>query len=139
MKLVREFLEYKNGMNFERTGDPMADMRLGRKAQICQWLDSHGVEDYEVKDNLEIIVFEDVNLVGQDFEVLPEFIKFNIIYGGFYAGGNPWISLKGFPRVIHGDLQISSPSSPVKPGQVVLGYREAIIRKIIKVDGTIWI
>ncbi len=139
MKLVREFLEYKNGMSFERDQDPLDAMSLGRKAQICQWLDSQGVEDYDVSDKLEITVFEDVNLVGRDFEVLPEFIKFNIIYGGFYGGGNPWISLKGFPRVIHGDLQISSPSSPVKPGQIVLNYKEDIIRKIIKVDGTIWI
>jgi len=137
MKLVREFLEF-NRMNFERTGDPLHDMKIGEKAHIAQWLDHAGVENYKIMDDLTINVYGDANLVGIDIEELPEFIKFNEVMGGFYAGGNPWISLNGFPKEVYGDLQINSPSSPIKPHEKVRKFKENIIRKLIKVHGKVW-
>lgn len=135
MNIVREYIEY---MDFERTGDPLKSMGLGQKAQIAQWLDAHEVRDYEINSDLTIDVYNDVNLVGLDLEELPSFIKFNKIVGGFYAGGNPWHSLHGFPKEVHGDLQINSPSSPISPGLKILKFKNNIIRKLIKVNGKIW-
>jgi len=140
MKLIKEYIEpinFYNKMDFERTGDPMKDMELGLKARICQWLDSKGINNYRIGNDLFIDVLDDVNLVDENLEELPEFIKFNEVYGGFYAGGNDWKSLKGFPKKIFGDLQLRSPSSP-KFFSEAKRFKEDYIRKKIKIHGKIY-
>lgn len=128
-------------MNFERTHDPLRDMGVGMIAQIDIFLDKIGLEkdEYIIKDNLKIDVFGDVNLTKLGLEELPEYVDFDIIYGGFYAGGNPWQSLKGFPREISGDLQINSPSNFIEMGKVSSAINEKTIKKLIKVHGKIWV
>jgi len=136
-KIIREHID----MNFERTHDPLRDMGVGMIAQIDIFLDKIGLEkdEYIIKDNLKIDVFGDVNLTKLGLEELPEYVDFDIIYGGFYAGGNPWQSLKGFPREISGDLQINSPSNFIEMGKVSSAINEKTIKKLIKVHGKIWV
>jgi len=138
MKIVREFLEFRD-MNFELTGDPKKDMKLGIKARISQWLDMMDIDDYIIKDNLIVDVANDVNLTGQELEELPEFITFGKIWGGFYAGGNPWQSLRGFPTEIFGDLQINSISNIIEFGEINPSINIETIKKLINVHGKIFI
>jgi len=140
MKLVREYIEpvnFYSKMDFEKTGDPLKDMQLGQKARISQWLDSKGVENYRIAEDLTIDVLDDVNLVGEELEELPEFIKFNKIYGGFYAGGNNWKNLEGFPKEVLGDFQLRSPSAPAFYN-IVKRFKEEKIRKLIKIHGKVY-
>lgn len=138
MKIVREYIEFKN-LDFERDLDPRKSIGIGKVFQIEAWLDSVGIDpdDYRINKDLSIDVFDDVNLVGQEMEELPDFIKFNKIYGGFYAGGNNWISLNGFPEEIEGDLQLRSPAAyPFFADMKRITEEE--IKKLIKVHGKIY-
>ena len=135
MKIVRETLESKK-MDFERTGDPMYDLDLGMEAKIQRWLEAAGIEDYELNDDLSVNVFKDVDITNKELETLPAFIKFGTVYGGFYAGGNHWKSLGGFPDAIEGDLQLRSPANPDHYTQQEFTNDE--IEKLIKVDGKIY-
>jgi len=142
MKLVREYIEPVNvysKMDFEKTGDPLKDMRMGIKAKISQWLDMMDIEGYQIADDLSITVLKDVNLVNRELEELPEFINFHKIWGSFYAGGNPWQSLRGFPKEIYGDLQINSISNILEDGEINPKINKRSIKKMIKVYGQIWI
>jgi hypothetical protein len=133
MKIVREFLD------FDLSGDPMEDMDLGIKARISQWLDMMDIQDYVIKDDLSIDVQNDVNLIGEELEELPEFISFNKIWGGFYAGGNPWQSLRGFPKEVRGDLQINSIANIIEVGEINPKINRNMVKKLIKVHGKIFI
>lgn len=132
MKIVREYIE------FERTNDPYYNMGIGKKAMIEKWLKDYGInpDDYIIHDNLEIDIINDLYLVDKELTEFPEFIKFNHVYGGFYAAGNNWKSLKGFPRIIEGDLQLSSPShlSGLKGEK----FSEEEIRNLVKINGVIY-
>jgi len=145
MKIVRENINLIKMvkdipyLNFEKSGEPLKDIDLGMKARISQWLDMMEIEDYRINKDLSIDVAQDVNLIGQELEELPEFIKFNKIWGGFYAGGNPWQSLKGFPNEVYGDLQINSISNFIENGLMNPKINEKSIKKLIKVHGKIWV
>ena len=122
-------------MNFDRTKDPLRDMGIGTIAKIDIFMNAIGLQkdEYMINDDLSVNTFGDVILKGLDLEELPEHINFNEIDGGFYAGNNPWLSLRGFPKIVRGDLQIKSPPS--------LGgkkFKENEIRKLIKVYGEVW-
>ena len=140
MNIVKEYIDFNfDPMRFERGRLPLDSMGLGERAKISAWLDQHDIEDYEINNDLSIDVLGDVNIIGLDLEELPEFINFRRIAGGFYAGGNPWKTLKGFPKRVAGDLQINSPSSPISPGKEILNFKKELIKKIIQVDGKIWL
>jgi hypothetical protein len=138
MKIVREYIEFKN-MDFERTGDPYKDLKLGKVQAIDQWLAAIGLEpdEYRINPDLTVDVFDDVNIVDLDITKLPDFIQFNEIFGGFYAAGNAWESLTGFPKKIIGDLQLRSPSSP-RHFSDSKRWKENYIRKKIKIHGKIY-
>jgi len=131
MKLVREYIE------FDRKGPANKKLDIGEGHRIDDWMFEHDFaeDDYRIKKDFSIDVLDDVNLVGYGMEELPDFIQFNRIYGGFYAGGNPWQSLRGFPRIVDRDLQINSPSAP---SGFMKKFTEEEIRKIIKVHGKIY-
>ena len=59
------------------------------------------------------------------------------INGSFYAGGNNWKSLEGFPDEITGDFQLRSPANPTFYGEIQR-FREETIHKLIKVHGKIY-
>jgi hypothetical protein len=60
---------------------------------------------------------------------LPDYIKFNNVYGGFYASGNDFISLEGFPNTVYDDFSLFGNSKHWK-------YDE--IREKIEIKGTIY-
>ena len=132
MKLVREYIE------FERTGDPLRDMELGMEGKIDVWMAEMGFDydEYEINDDLTIDVFSDAVITNQGLKELPSYIKFNRIGGGFYAGGNPWKSLDGFPNEIRGDFQLKSPATPAYYNEDIFSENE--IEKRIKVYGKIY-
>jgi hypothetical protein len=136
MKIVREYLEFEK-IDFERGLEPYKELRIGKKQFIEKWLSAMGIEKYRLNKDLSIDVLDDANLVGKDLERLPEYIKFNRVFGGFYAGGNNWQTLRGFPEEINGDLQLKSPSAPmIHPD--MKRFHEDEIRKLIKVYGQIY-
>jgi hypothetical protein len=71
-------------------------------------------------------------LVGAHIENFPYFIKFNKIYGSFYAANNIFTNLDGFPKEVNGDLSIYSDQPKAKK------WKENEIRKRVKVKGTVW-
>ena len=133
MKIVREYIE------FERTRDPFKDLDLGIEGKIDMWMTEMGFrpDDYEVNDDLTIDVFSDARLTNKGLEELPPFIKFGRIGGGFYAGGNSWKSLAGFPNEVRGDLQLRSPAYPEHYKKEKI-FSKPEIEKLIKVHGTIY-
>ena len=139
MNIVREYINFDMDFKFEKNQEPMDTMGLGKKAKISAWLDQMGIEEYVINDDLTIDVFGDANIIGNDLEELPEDIKFDRVIGGFYAGGNPWQSLKGFPNEIYGDLQIDSISNPIEYGEVNSSINMKKIKKLIQVHGKIFI
>jgi hypothetical protein len=132
MKIVRE------NINFERTDNPHRNLDIGKRQLIEKWLEEIDLDEwgYLINNDLSVDILKDFNLVGYGLEQLPEYIQFNIIYGGFYGGGNPWQSLEGFPKEIQGDLQINSPSAP---SGYMKKFTENEIRKIINVHGGVYI
>lgn len=137
MKLVREYIEF-NKMDFDRSESPREKLDIGESHRIDEWMREMGFneDEYRINPDFSVDVFDDVNLVGKNLSKLPDYIKFNTIYGGFYAGRNSWQSLDGFPKKINGDLQLSSPSAPSKN---MAPFSEEEIRKIINVNGKIYI
>ena len=129
---------FKEYLNFEKTGDPYSDIDIGKKNAIRKWMNQMDIDpdDYSINDDFTIDSFSDVNLMNKGMEELPSYIKFREIHGSFYAGGNPWKSLDGFPSIIQEDLQINSPSvEKYKLNK----FTEEEIRKIIKVHGDIYL
>lgn len=126
-------------LNFKKTGESLKDMDLGMQARISQWLDMMEVKDYRINEDLSIDVDHDVDLTERELEELPEFIRFNKIWGGFYAGGNPWQSIRGFPKEVLGDLQINSISNFIEDELINPNINIKSVKKLIKVHGKIWI
>lgn len=137
MKIVREYIEF-NKMDFERSGSSKEKLDIGEFHRIDAWMKEMGFkkDEYRINPDFTIDVFDDVNLVGRNLSKLPDYINFNTIYGGFYAGRNSWKSLDGFPKIINGDLQLSSPAAP---STNMGSFSEEEIRKIIKVNGKIYL
>jgi len=101
-KLIRESLD------FERNREPHHSMRIGRMAQIEQWLDQMGVENYIINDDFSIDVKTDVvYLQEKDLTEFPPFIKFRRVEGSFYCNGNKLISLEGSPSNVGVDFYCS--------------------------------
>jgi len=129
-----------NATNFVKTSDPYRAIGVGEISLIEKWLQTYSInkDDYKINDDFSIDVYGDVNLINKKLEQLPVYIKFNKINGGFYAGGNRWKSLKGFPSEVNGDLQIESPST----NTLIYNkkkFKENYVKKIIKVNGNIYI
>jgi len=138
MKIVREYIEFEK-YDFERSGNPQRDLRIGVVQEIERWLEEMGIgaDIYKLNPDLSIDVFDDVNIVSKGLTELPEHIKFNRISGGFYAAGNDWTSLRGFPEEVWGDFQLRSPSAP-QYYPTVKQFSEEEIRKLIKIHGKIY-
>jgi len=135
MKLVNEslrsFIEFKKYDTFKEIAD------VGNLQHLKNWLRSMGIRKYSLDDNMKVTVYGDVNLIEKNLTKLPDYVKFNKIYGGFYAGDNNWESIKGFPNEIFGDLQLNSFSNNHYNKNFKIKYKT--INKKIKVHGKIWI
>jgi len=125
--IIREMI------SFNRSKNPKASLKIGKKTKIVDWLNSMGLyrDDYDFNEDLSINVYYDVNIINKDLSELPEFIKFDRIAGSFYAGENHWESLRGFPNEILKDLQIRN-------GYRYKKFKKIEINKLINVHGKIW-
>ena len=113
------------------------NLGVGRIHQINEWLSSMGIESYKIKEDLTIDVYANVDISKHRMKELPTFIKFDRIYGGFYAAGNDWQTLRGFPNTVDGDLQIKSPSVFVENDNTAQFLREEV-KTYIDVKGIIY-
>ena len=132
MKIVKEYIEFK------KTHNPKRDMGLGMEGKIDMWMTEMGFDpdQYEINDDFTIDVYSDAVISNRNLKRLPNFIKFGKIGGGFYAGGNPWESLDGFPDVVMGDFQLKSPATPAHYNEEI--FSEDEILKSIKIYGKIY-
>ena len=91
--------------SFERSGsDPLKNLSIGKRVQIIKWLDSFGIANYTINDDLTIDVNGDVELDHKSLTCFPSFIKFNEVSGSFDCGNNQITSLKGCPTIVGGDF-----------------------------------
>jgi hypothetical protein len=135
-------MKINEGMDFQRTEDPMGTMDIGFHAQVKNWFRLCGISndplendkylDYRINKDGTIDVLEDANFVGAHIENFPYFIRFNRIYGSFYVANNNFTDLQGFPKEVDGDLSIYSEVKGAKK------WKESDIRKKIKIKGTVW-
>ena len=92
---------YTETIHFERSSsDPLKNLSIGKRAQIANWLDSFGIINYTINDDLTIDVNGDVNLINQSLTCFPSFIKFNKVSGGFSCSVNKLTSLEGCPTIV---------------------------------------
>jgi len=117
-------------MDFQRNQDSSDPLSIGVKPMIKEWLKEMNIESYKIRDNLTIDVLDDVNLKDKDLKELPEFIQFNIAYRGFYASGNMFETLRGFPRIIIDDFSIK--------GNMFKYFSEKEIRESCHIKGEIY-
>ena len=88
---------------------------IGQKATIEKWLTKRGVTDFKLNDRLNgnpyftiDINGSSVNLMGYPDESLPPYIEFNEIIGGnFICTDSALTTMRGFPRRVGHDLDIS--------------------------------
>jgi hypothetical protein len=92
-KLISESL------NFEKKSDPLVSLGVGKKALIEQWLKDSGIDNYEIDDNYEITVYDNVNIF--DLTRLPDYINFKEVSGAFIYNKDKIQSKKGFPEIIN--------------------------------------
>jgi hypothetical protein len=76
---------FKNEVfSFERSSsDPLKNLSIGKRTPIIKWLDSFGIKNYTINDDLTIDVKGSVNLDQQSLTCFPSFIKFNKVSGDF--------------------------------------------------------
>src|SRR5271157_778471 len=104
-KFVNESLN-----SFERFNDVKKNLQIGKRVQIENWLNNknnfhRGLCGINDDFTIDVFLTDYANDPGIDFSNLPEYIKFNIIHCGTIIFNVN--SLKGFPKVIDGNLSYS--------------------------------
>lgn len=95
--------------------------------QVKEWLDTMGIKNYTINDDLTVDVNGEVNLnatksKGNGLTEIP--IQFGEIKGNFYIANNRLTSLVGSPRKIHGILNIvGNELTDLKDGPQYVGGR----------------
>jgi hypothetical protein len=86
----------------------------GKRKQIERWLGMNNIHSYTLRpiDELPFWTIDvdgaDVNLVGNKQVSLPDYIVFNEIRGGnFLCSYSEFVSMKGFPKMVGRNLDIS--------------------------------
>ena len=102
MKLINESIN----QSFERTGkDKLPNLGIGKMGAILKWLDDFRIKDYQINDDLTInINNHDVYIDRAEISELPNYIKFNKIYGSFRIVNSGLTTLKGFPSYVRGKV-----------------------------------
>ncbi len=105
------------------------------KTKIKDWFNKYDIKEdqYHINDDNTIDVYGDFVFINKDVMEFPDFIQFNNISGGFFVEGNQWINIKGFPKVIHGSLNILMKKNPARE------KLEKEIKNNIKIYGNLWI
>jgi len=101
MKLVKE------SISFTRNEDPIKNLGVGRIVLIEQWLKKYDIKNYGLDFNNEIISHQKIDLSFKNLTKLPEYIKFQIVYGDFFIYNNKLESLIGCPDVVKGKFNCS--------------------------------
>jgi hypothetical protein len=76
------------------------------KKQISDWLESEGIKEYVIHDNLVVDVNEDVDFKFKYFKIIP--VQFGIVNGSFNISYNKLKTLKGSPHTVKEDFICSS-------------------------------
>jgi len=103
-KLVSESLNelYK----FEKKGNALDSLNIGKKSLIISWLDKMNVTDYIINDDLTIdckfSLFFRIDLVK-----FPEYIQFNFMHQSFWCNDCNLVTLRGCPRIVKGNFDCS--------------------------------
>jgi len=137
MRIVRESLENKQNLEFIRNVDPLKALGVGIVNKIEKWLEDMSINKYKINNDLTVDIYSDLVLSNKNLVNLPEFIKFNIIYGGFYGSGNIWTNLSGFPNTVNGDFQLVSYYQPINPNRKK--FTEEEIYEKINVFGKLYL
>jgi len=107
MKIKIDFVN--KSFHFERSSsNPLKNLSIGKRAQIIKWLDSFGITNYTINDDLTIDVNGDVELDYKSLTCFPSFIKFNKVSGNFYCSDNQLTSLVGCPVTVGGSFDCDS-------------------------------
>jgi len=117
MKLVREYLNEK----FTEESDPIQDMGIGLIDKVKKWLKlflkrepatDNGrryikFDDFIINNDLTIDINSDLDLSYEDFNILPNYIKFNYIGGDFGCCFNSLKMIKNNgPKSVKGDYKV---------------------------------
>jgi len=128
MKLVREYIIFEK---FTEDSDPIQDMDIGIIPQIKKWMNERTVfskSQYKILKNGTINIFKSFgmwDLKGFKLDELPEYIKFNILYGDFHFTQAKLTTLKGCPRIVKGSIYLgynNLSSLKYGPEKVGVGY-----------------
>jgi len=103
MKLIKESLV----QTFSREGDDkISSLGVGTKAKIKEWLDNYGVSDYVILHDNAIDVNDDVRINDKSIKKLPDYIKFNNVFGCFEMDHCGLSSMIGFPNLVENFLSV---------------------------------
>ena len=100
---------------------------FSKKEKIKKWLLAHGadMEWTVIDDNYEITVYANCDLSGvwgrKLVNELPDFIKFNVVVKNFSVALNKLKSMKGFPKLVNGNFDISGNDFSSLEGCPILG------------------
>lgn len=87
---------------FIEESDPIADMGIGIKLKIEEWLKTYRIKNYILNDDMTIDVNGYVNLSKLLKENLPDYIQFGNITNGFFSIDECNLtSLRGVPFSIN--------------------------------------
>lgn len=138
MKIVMENLNhFQQHLNFIRNFDPRTSLELGIIPKIKKWLENLGIQNYNINPDGTIDIIGDLNITNKNLENLPDFIKFNKIYGGFFGNGNIWTSLNGFPKIVLGDFELQASWDVRNPKSKIFSKKD-ILEKV-NINGEIYI
>lgn len=102
-------------VHFERGGEGLKKLRIGKRHRIEEWLEQARVGEYNIDDDFRIWTKE--NIILQDTKELfpdgklPEYINF-ISTGDFDVDDNGLVSFAGFPEYVAGYLSCQMNSFP---------------------------
>jgi len=95
----------KENISFQRGVDPKVSLGIGARTLIEKWLKIMIISEYIINDDMSINANQNVRLPIEKIGIinmLPEFIKFNIVDGDFCLAHNELTSLQGFPKIVTG-------------------------------------
>jgi len=114
---------------FYKGTPPLSTLDLGQIPEIEAWLKKYNISNYRINTDGTINILGDLNLINKGLTELPDYIKFETVYGSFYGHNNNWQSLEGLPKDIRGNFELYAPWDPL-----YLTYkkftRDEIIEKI---------
>lgn len=80
----------------------MQNRILTTKREVAQWLDSHDIDAYTIRDDLTVDVSESVDLEHCNLTRLP--VRFGKVRGTFNVCNNELTTLEGSPREVMGNF-----------------------------------